>query len=257
MGTSIGSINAAISSNPPAPLSNFRGAYATIGEILALADPVAGDFAILEREQPLSDIFYDYDVSFGTWRPRPGEDFKGYFTDLDALITAFPNPQPDWIAVNNNDRAIKYIVFNGGWIEEPTTLDAAYVDQLISDLKNDIALNNNRSKINYIAGSYTITDAQNFSKNYCTSPLTITLNPIQSEMRKGLLSFHINDSNGDVAIAYDATKITVKGHDSVNDEPLKIKSISDDAVKGGVSIDYDGFNSTTNKMEYHVYGALV
>lgn len=117
----------------------------------------------------------------------------------------------------------------------------------------------NRITTNTIGASYTITDAQHFSKNLytgTTGTTVVTLNSDPNSMTKGYFSFHVNLGGGIVEIAYDASLVTVIGHDPVSDPALYVKAIEDDASKGGVQIDYIGFNAVTNKMEYHVYGAL-
>lgn len=118
----------------------------------------------------------------------------------------------------------------------------------------------NRIKNSTIGASYTLVDALHFSKILYTptsGSLTVTLQTDQASITEGFLSFHVNIGGGEVVIAYDDTLIEVIGHDPVNDDPLKVKPLVDEPSKGGVQIDYIGFNSTTSKMEYHVYGALV
>lgn len=110
---------------------------------------------------------------------------------------------------------------------------------------------------NTIGASYILQDSQHGSRNEYTTAVTITLNPTPAQMIAGFLSFHVNTSGGVVNIDYDENLVSVLDHDNLLDPALSIKQIEDEPSKGGVQIDYIGFNGTTNKMEYHVYGALV
>ena len=114
-----------------------------------------------------------------------------------------------------------------------------------------------RLKDNTVGASYTLQDSQHGSRNLCTAALTITLEDTPANMIDGFLSFHVNTSAGEVVIDYDAALVSVLNHDKAADPALKIRQISVEPSKGGVQIDYIGFNISTSKMEYHVYGALV
>ncbi|WP_124979538.1 hypothetical protein [Nonlabens xiamenensis] len=115
----------------PAPLSNYLGAFETVAEIQALPQ-AGGNEADLIREGQADQRWF-FDTNDAIWQPYGDEDFKGYFVSVGAVIEAFPLPLPTWVASNNKDRSINYIVYNGRWIQEPTQLDAAYVDERIED----------------------------------------------------------------------------------------------------------------------------
>lgn len=122
------------------------------------------------------------------------------------------------------------------------------------------ASENNRIITNNIGANYVLTDVLHFSKmiyTKTTGNTTITLTSNQSNIKDGFLSFHVNKGGGLVEVNYDDSLIEVIGHDPNNDPVLSVKPLVDDSSKGGVQIDYIGFNSNTNKMEYHVYGALL
>jgi hypothetical protein len=128
MGFVIGfSVNDSI---PTISLSNYLGDFSSIETILQLPK-VPGNYADLKRFEA-SDIQYYYDAGDSEWKPR-SNDFKGYYTSLEDLRNDNPDPIITFLATNINDRTINYIVFNGDWIEEPTTLNAAYIETTINN----------------------------------------------------------------------------------------------------------------------------
>lgn len=121
---------------PATALSNYLGAFATVNEIQALSKK-AGNEADLLRDGETDQRWF-YDSSDDSWRPYGDGDFKGYFKDLAAVKVAFPDPLTTWRGTSTDRRELNFVVFQGEWIEEPTTLDASYVQLLINNEVNNL-----------------------------------------------------------------------------------------------------------------------
>jgi hypothetical protein len=132
MASNKGGINI-IANNASVSLNNYLGDFSDIDTILALPK-VRGNYADYKQLNQ-SDIQYYYDAGDNVWKARP-IDFKGYYSSLQAVKDANENPIPTSLATNNERRSLNYIVFNGEWIEEPTTLNAAFVQATIKNQIN-------------------------------------------------------------------------------------------------------------------------
>ena len=122
---------ASTSTNTPAPLSNYLGAFNSVQEIQALPN-VAGSEADLLRDGETDQRWF-YDTSDNSWRPYGDDAFKGYYNDLEAVKADNSNPLTTYRATNAVDKKINYVVYQGQWIEEPTSVDAAYLQFYVAN----------------------------------------------------------------------------------------------------------------------------
>lgn len=197
------------SSNTATPLSNYLGDYSDLPTILALPK-VPGNYADY-KQLGESDIQYYYDAGDNLWKPRPS-DFKGYYESLAAVNDANPNPLPTWLATNDKDRSINYVVFNGQFIEEPKTLDAAYLElqlrkyipsnpYLINILENSI---NSQLIIDDVTVDFALTDAD-FRKTFIhTGTGTINITIPANGLRNAFVCMFKVEGTGNILLVADA-----------------------------------------------------